>query len=210
MTEQLENLVDCLEEDRGLGGEFLAYMAMAELDIKNISGPFRFHWNVYIPYGGEAYSEIDLLLICSVGFVVLESKNYSGEITGDEEKDFWTIDYGNRTYYKPNPLRQNETHLWALRRYLSQFGYDSTALHSIVVYGDAAKLKCVRRRTDSPAVQCHCRELGKKLRTCLQNGTPALDEEEIALFDQAFSVLAQTTKQQREAHAERIRKKYLL
>lgn len=46
--------------------------------------------NIYIPKEDSSTSEIDVLFICTKGLFVLESKNYSGWIFGNERDKFWT------------------------------------------------------------------------------------------------------------------------
>ena len=46
--------------------------------------------NVYVPRKDGRSSEIDLLYITRKGIIVVESKNYSGYIFGDENNKNWT------------------------------------------------------------------------------------------------------------------------
>ena len=52
--------------------------------------------NIYIPKEDGGTSEIDLLFITPKGIFVIESKNYSGWIFGDEYSQYWTQSLPNK------------------------------------------------------------------------------------------------------------------
>ncbi len=62
--------------DKGKYGEYLVY---ENLSFQELSGG-KFLFNLYLPDGNNATTEIDILLICSKGLFVIESKNYDGWI----------------------------------------------------------------------------------------------------------------------------------
>lgn len=69
-----------MRSDLGKYGEYLIYKQLKHLE--RMGGKFLF--NLYIPKGKEETTEIDVLLLCSKGLFVLESKNCSGWIFGNE------------------------------------------------------------------------------------------------------------------------------
>lgn len=76
--------------------------------------------------------QIDHILINQNGVFVIETKNYSGNIYGTDEQREWTqvLAYGkvkNKIY---NPVKQNNTHLYRLRKILPK----EFPLISIVVF----------------------------------------------------------------------------
>ncbi len=77
-------------------------------------------------------SQIDHILINENGVFVIETKNYSGRIYGNESQLQWTqvLNYGkikNRIY---NPIKQNDTHIYRLRELVDV----SFPIKSIIVF----------------------------------------------------------------------------
>lgn len=68
--------------------------------------------------------QIDHILINSHGVFVIETKNYYGEITGQEDDSFWTRSYFVRRQKKSvkfhNPLKQNQSHIRVIKRIISK------------------------------------------------------------------------------------------
>lgn len=98
--------------------------------------------NVYIPKGDGGTSEIDVLYITQKGIFVLESKNYSGWIFGDDKSQFWTACLPNGEKYRfYNPVKQNQSHIRCLRNYLAPM---NIPMFSIVVFSERCTLKKLR------------------------------------------------------------------
>ena len=78
-------------------------------------------------------TQIDHLLRLKSGLLVIETKNYSGMISGREKEPTWTQRIGRRSYKFQNPLRQSYKHTETLRQYLPNL-----PIHNRVVFvGDA-------------------------------------------------------------------------
>ena len=88
--------------------------------------------------------QIDHILINSAGIWVIETKNYSGEIYGNEEDRYWrqVLGYGyNKTVNKfYNPKKQNATHIYRLKEILGR----RNIFHNVVCFLDGADLSEVR------------------------------------------------------------------
>lgn len=69
----------------GKYGEYLTYRQLRKFEKEGA----RFLFNLYIPKTNGGTSEIDVVMICSKGIFVLESKNYSGWIFGNEAQKNW-------------------------------------------------------------------------------------------------------------------------
>lgn len=96
--------------------------------------------NVYVPKDNGETTEIDVVYITQKGIFVIESKNYSGWIFGDEKNAYWTAMLPNREknrFY--NPIRQNKTHI----KWLEQFLGKDIPLFSIIVFSERCELKKV-------------------------------------------------------------------
>ena len=94
--------------------------------------------NVYLPKTNGETSEIDVVFITQKGIFVIESKNYSGWVFGDEKSAKWTAMLPNRaknSFY--NPIMQNRTHVKWLKQYLN----DATPLFSLIVFSERCELK---------------------------------------------------------------------
>lgn len=63
-------------------------------------------------------SQIDHIVINSRGVFVIETKNYSGEIYGSENQREWTqvLAYGNVKNKLYNPIKQNLTHIYKVKK----------------------------------------------------------------------------------------------
>ena len=105
--------------------------------------------NAYVPKEGGGTSEIDVLFITSRGVFVIESKNYSGWIFGNEADRMWTArlqsGQSNRFY---NPIRQNRGHIKWLGRYVGE----DVPLYSLVVFSERCELKKITVASEDVAV----------------------------------------------------------
>ena len=83
---------------------------------------------------GKYYSQIDHIVISKSGIFVIETKNYTGLIFGEESDYQWTQMIGNNYKVKIiNPVRQNLNHIRTLSALLPKTEY-----HSIIVMGKNA------------------------------------------------------------------------
>lgn len=92
-------------------------------------------------------SQIDHILIGKKGIFVIETKDYSGLIYGDEYSKHWTqiINRTNNQFY--NPIRQNYGHIKSLERYIKR----NDIFISIIVFTNKSKLKKIK--TETPVIQ---------------------------------------------------------
>jgi len=76
-------------------------------------------------------SQIDHIVINPRGVFVIETKNYSGEIYGSENQREWTqvLAYGNAKYKLYNPIKQNATHVFNVKRLVGNL-----PIHSLIVF----------------------------------------------------------------------------
>ena len=83
-------------------------------------------------------SQIDHVVISTRGIFVIETKNMKGWIYGSPNADYWTKNmYGNK-YYFYNPMKQNFSHVLALK---SVLGVSYDKFIPLVVFLDCATLK---------------------------------------------------------------------
>ncbi len=86
-------------------------------------------------------TQIDHIVISIYGIFVIETKNYSGWIHGNEKSEYWTQSFYRKKTKFRNPVKQNWAHVIALKEVLS----DSIPVtyHPIVVFSGNAELKNV-------------------------------------------------------------------
>jgi restriction system protein len=86
----------------------------------------------------DGTTQIDHVFVSRFGIFVVETKNYSGWIFGDESKSMWTQKIYKTTYQFQNPLRQNYKHLKALEALLS---IPPEKFHSVIVFVGGSTFK---------------------------------------------------------------------
>ena len=84
-------------------------------------------------------SQIDHIVISEYGIFVIETKNYKGWIFGNEKSDNWTQVIYNEKYYFRNPIKQNYSHICALKNVLAEF--PKIEYYPIIVFSKNATLK---------------------------------------------------------------------
>lgn len=77
--------------------------------------------DVIIPGENDKTSQIDHIYISKYGLYVVETKNYSGRIYGNDKQREWTqvLAYGNTKNKLYNPVMQNQTHIYRLLQLLN-------------------------------------------------------------------------------------------
>lgn len=160
--------------------------------------------NVYVPKDNGETSEIDVVFITQKGIFVIESKNYSGWIFGDEKAAYWTAMLPNKQknqFY--NPIKQNKTHIKWLGQYLSE----EIPLFSIIVFSERCELKKVT--VESSDIHVIKRDyLYATIRKIWDNTADCLDEVQLMAVYSKLRVLTSVDAATKQAHVENIKKKY--
>ncbi len=100
--------------------------------------------NVLIKSGGRS-SQIDHVVVSIYGIFVIETKKYSGWIHGNEKSQSWTQTFYKKRVKFRNPIKQNWSHILALKDYLSC--YQNVKYYNIVVFTGDGKLKNITSET---------------------------------------------------------------
>ena len=190
-------------EERGEAGEDTIYRKLGKIRGRKALLP-----NCYIPKGRSGTTEIDLILMHESGIYVIESKNYSGWIFGDEEQEHWTQCLKGKMHTSQkhsfyNPIWQNETHIYALMDLLKD---DTVPYYSYVVFGENCELKDIRLTSGNHHVT-YVRYLRREIERNAQSMGKCLSEEKM---DDLYTTLVKFTgasDEQRERHIEEIREK---
>lgn len=125
--------------DKGRYGEYLISKNLRHLEKQGA----KFLFNVYFPKENGETTESDVILITDRGFIVFESKNYSGWIFGDEKSKMWTqtLPQGKgRPALKEkffNPIMQNNLHI----KYLRSVVGPEYSIQSIIAFSERCELK---------------------------------------------------------------------
>lgn len=160
--------------------------------------------NIYVPKDNGETSEIDVVFITQKGIFVIESKNYSGWIFGDEKDTYWTAMLPNREknrFY--NPIKQNRTHI----KWLGQYLGEDIPLFSIVVFSERCELKKVTVESSDIRVIKRDR-LYAAVRDIWDHANDAADETKVKALYDMLEVLTHADQAVKAAHIELIHKKY--
>lgn len=100
--------------------------------------------NIVLKYGNYT-TQIDHIVISDFGIFVIETKNYKGWILGYENSEYWTQVIFRRKEKFYNPIRQNLSHIRALKNCLCEF--TNIEYKSIIAFSTNADIK-VNTTTD--------------------------------------------------------------
>ena len=180
MNDEAKRLAGKREEDR-------LYETVSKLPGMKI---FR---NLYVPKGpGGQTAELDLVLLCSSGLFILESKGYAtGEIVGSQLRYEWTQHIkqpGGKKKKKGmySPLRQVDRQIAVLSRYL---GIPPKLINGLVVFSSRATLKKVPAQSDSGIVVLQTHLVNSHIRRCLANRKPRFSPTELRRLQQRLDAI---------------------
>ena len=160
--------------------------------------------NIYIPKEDGETSEIDLVYITQKGVFVIESKNYSGWIFGDEYSQYWTQSLPNKQknrFY--NPIKQNRTHIKWLKKYLGE----DIFCYSLIVFSNRCELKKVTTKSENLCV-IKREDLSAEIVGLWKNLEDILNEEQIEQIRQKLSLLTNADEAVKQAHIDSINQRY--
>lgn len=127
----------CYMEGLNDGERDIAHTLAEQLSYKDY---FIFN-NLIVPVDGIGSSQIDHLVVSRFGIFVVESKDILGWIRGASNMGEWTttLPGGKVSNSFQNPIRQNWSHIMALRGLLPFT--DEQDFHSLVVFSDKGEIK---------------------------------------------------------------------
>lgn len=82
-------------------------------------------------------TQIDHVVLSLYGVYVIETKNYTGTLIGNEKSEQWEQNINGFMYKTANALRQNKAHIAAIRSHASVQA--NVPIHNIVVFANATK-----------------------------------------------------------------------
>ncbi|MCM1194889.1 MAG: NERD domain-containing protein [Firmicutes bacterium] len=141
-----------LKRKRGIEGELSVKALLGETVPSK-----RYVINGITANGADGSSfDIDHVYINKYGIWIIETKNYSGEVVGTEQDGQWAYTLDNRTVARYNPVKQNQTHIYRLKRLLNE---DRKIFWNLVVFVGKGTVHVASDKV------CYLNELQLKLNT---------------------------------------------
>ena len=84
-------------------------------------------------------TQIDHVVVSAYGIFVIETKCYQGWIYGSEDAEYWTQNIYGRKYQLFNPLRQNNSHIRAMRKLIGD-QFKDVPIEPVVVFAGSATI----------------------------------------------------------------------
>ena len=199
----LDNILDLIFDDEWVGrhGEKLT---AHELNFAKLLGKKGLILrNVYIPKDDGTTSEIDLIYITVKGIFVIESKNYSGWIFGDEKSFKWTASLPNGSknqFY--NPIKQNNTHI----RWLTKLINEECPVFSLIVFSERCELKKVPESTSTMKIIKRDRVYAA-IRDAWESNPDIFDEKQVEMLYQRIKPYTNVDVSTKEDHIKNIKEK---
>lgn len=191
------------DDPNGVFGEAAVSAIVARVAHDNA----RHHYllqNVYIPTHA-GYTEIDTVLLHESGIYVFETKNVSGEVSGDLEQERWKLYLNERTQHTLyNPLKQNQGHIGALLRQL-RTSYSRARVYSFVVFSD----RCVLRHVPASGNRfqvIHFGELKQALANVLKHSTNVHGKKQLDEWTAALQPCVNVSEAVKQSHRESVQK----
>lgn len=188
-------------------GKYGETLTERKLNLLNLFGrKGRVLKNIYIPKENGETTEIDLIYITPKGLFVLESKNCSGWIFGDSKSQYWTSCLPNGEHYRLyNPIKQNNSHIKWLSKYLANYSSFQVPFFSFIVFSDRCELKKVPPNGPE-AVICYREELYGRISHLWNFFPDVLSEVDIENIYNILYRLTNVSEALKEAHINNVYK----
>lgn len=171
---------------KGRRGEARVDRELARLDPSD----YRVFSDLLVGAEGRT-SQIDQVIVSRYGIFVVETKNFSGWIHGGENSRYWTQTIYRHKSRFLNPVKQNWSHVYALRGVLSDF--PGLVFHPIVVFVGSAVLKNVH--TDVRVI--YLDDLVPAIR---QTNSVTMSDDQVSLIAERLVAANLTDKHARSQH----------
>ncbi|OJU09481.1 MAG: hypothetical protein BGN88_10110 [Clostridiales bacterium 43-6] len=185
-----------VRRDLGLFGEYYTY-----LNLKDITPPGCFLFNLYLPKGDGKTTEIDVVFIHTSGIYVFESKNYSGWIFGTESQKQWTqtLPTGGTAQKNHflNPIMQNNMHIRYLQEQMKD--YPDALYHSFILFSDRCVLKNIKM-TEGKATVIQRYQVGKEVTARMNVVGEVLSNEQVQEIYARLYPFTQVSDEVKMAH----------
>lgn len=187
-----------LIKDQGARGEYRTSQILETAKFEK-----RFLFNCYIPNRSGDKTELDIVMISAKGIYIVENKNYSGWIFGDEQSKNWCETLKGKKYFFYNPVKQNKSHIKNLEKVLN-IGQEKYI--SLITFNRNANLKKIN--TESPDLYVKSYVQLKSFIKEQEKQANRLNHEEIENIYKTLFPSTQLSDQEKQEHIERIKKQY--
>ena len=184
--------------NQGARGEYRTSQILETATFEN-----KLLFNCYIPNRSGDKTELDIIMISTKGIYVVENKNYSGWIFGDEQSKNWCETLKGKKFFFYNPVKQNKSHIKNLEKILN-IGEDKYI--SLITFNKNAILKKVK--TESPKLYVKKYEELKKFIKEQEKYSDILQHEEIEEIYKRLLPGTQLNDEEKQEHIERIKRQY--
>lgn len=142
-------------------------------------------------------SQIDHIILSRYGIFVIETKNYKGWVFGNEKSENWTqVVYKEKHLFR-NPVKQNWSHIYALKDLLSEF--QNIRYFSIIVFTGSAVLKDIE--SSVPVIyETHLKQTIKKL-----SASECITDEQIVNIKKLIESSNIVEKHRNRTHIQNVR-----
>lgn len=181
----------------GFYGEYLSFEILNKLP-----GNKRIFTNVYVPKENGETTEIDVVMLHEKGIFVIESKNYSGWIFGDEKSKYWTQSFKNgrkERFY--NPIWQNQTHIRHLMRVLGL--EDKAMVKSIIAFSERCELKKLKVFSEDIKV-INRYKLARTVNEMIKASNYCFTDIELEGWKEKLSGFVNVSEEVKKMHVEKI------
>lgn len=187
-----------LTSNKGARGEYRTSQQLEKAPFE-----YKLLFNCYIPNRKNDKTELDIIMISAKGIYVVENKNYSGWIFGDENSKNWCETLKGKKYFFYNPIKQNRSHINNLEKLL-QIGEDKYI--SLITFNAGANLKKVKVESANTYVTQY-KALANFIKA--QKIQPdIISHEEIEEIYNKLLPGTQLSQEEKLEHVERINKQY--
>ncbi|MEE4376158.1 MAG: nuclease-related domain-containing protein [Candidatus Competibacteraceae bacterium] len=152
--------------------------------------------DIIIPDGQGGLTQLDHVVLIPAGLLVVETKNYQGNIFGQPKDKTWTQRLGKKSFKFGNPLRQNYLHTQAVK----------ALVPGVPVYGQVAFTNVARFPKGVPEGVSALKTLKADLGPLLQ--ADPVDPLELNVVWQQVQEAARTDRETRQAHLAGIQAKH--
>jgi hypothetical protein len=161
--------------------------------LQSLPSEYHVFNDVYIEVQGRSI-QIDHIIVSRYGIFVIETKNYTGWIYGNDKSEYWIKNmYGNKYQFR-NPLKQNYSHVKSLQCLLN---IPESKFIPIVVFLNGATLKC-----DTMGIVIYSHQLRN---TILSYSTLVFSDIEVTRVTELLSSACIVEKNRRSNHVDRIK-----
>ena len=160
---------------------------------RNFPEEYHVFNDVYLEIKGRS-SQIDHVVISQYGVFVIETKNYSGAVYGGENAEKWTQYLNGKKYDFQNPIKQNLSHVWAIKDTLH---IAPSSIIPIVVFLNGADLHC---NTNSAVLYT-----GQLLSYILSHKMVAFTADGVERLSQRLSKNIVTDPERKQKHIRSVR-----